>query len=453
MSPHDPKRIQPRTASGYRAKHQPVTLTRFARMAANAEACFLGSLLISDAIADAEAIENGIALTSQCKFYGELEQVGYDIISAFSKENRPIDSCLVAADMCVRWAQLTGGPIEEATVYERIMYWMDSAPSAINIEHYAQAVVSAYRERESIIAVNSFGSSVESGDELEKVLSVLSERLEKISAVGASSDLESGSIRAMLPRYLQRMNEQAVPAIPSGLVPLDEAIGGGARNGQLLIIGARPSHGKSTLGAQWAFTAAKREKWAKLFCYETGDMEVMAIWANMFGFNPADALQVEMFQAYQLCYCDSASWTISRIESEAKAAKKSGKLDILVIDYLQLIAKEDSRDDDLRHLTDVTRRLKQLARTLKIPVIALAQLNREIESRDNKTPIMKDLRGCGSIENDADAIIAIWKDDPSKLHIIKQRDGGQTAVMDITVHPQKRYFVEAATEREFPGWD
>lgn len=453
MSPHDPKRIQPRTASGYRAKHQPVTLTRFARMAANAETCFLGSLLISDSITDAEAIQKGISLVAQCKLYGELEQIGYDIIAAFAKENRPIDSCLVAADMCVRWSQLTGGAIEEATVYERIMYWMDSVPSAINIEHYAQAVVSAYRERESIIAVNTFGSSVESGDELEKSLPVLSERLDQISAVGASSDLESGSIRAMLPRYMQRLNEQVVPAIPSGLTPLDEAIKGGAKNGQLIIIGARPSHGKSTLGAQWAFMAAKREKWAKFFCYETEDMEVMAIWANMFGFNPADDLQIEMFQEYQLCYCDSASWTISRIESEAKAAKNSGRLDILVIDYLQLIAKEDSRDNDLAHLTDVTRRLKQLARTLKIPVIALAQLNREIESRDNKTPVMRDLRGCGTIESDADIVVAIWKDDPSKLHVIKQRDGGQTAVLDITLHPQKGYFVEAATEYNGPTWE
>lgn len=242
-------------------------------------------------------------------------------------------------------------------------------------------------------------------------------------------------------RQAQRIQRGSIPGVPSGLRILDE-LTAGWHQGELTILAARPSVGKTALSLSFALGAAEggntvlyqsleqraAELAQRILCGRSG---VQADLCRRGMLSPEHASRLidaqQIIAPLPLWVDDSPSQTLLRIAANARRFSSRQTLSLLIIDYLQLIEPENQRAKRHEQVAELSRGLKQLARELRIPVICLAQLNREVENRADKKPKLADLRESGSIEQDADTVILLHR--PSEvphaldLLIAKQRNG------------------------------
>ena len=218
--------------------------------------------------------------------------------------------------------------------------------------------------------------------------------------------------------------------IVSGFTDLDNMLGG-LQNSDLIILAGRPSMGKTALATNIAFNAAKyfsHEKEnasAVMFSLEMSaeqiGLRILAEQAKI----PSDKLRkgdlnekdsLELSNAYQeihklnFFFDDSPNLTVSELRSKLRRYKNNYNIKLVLIDYLQLIKPESNRDNRVNELSEITRNLKQLAKEFDLPVISLSQLSRQVENRDDKRPLLSDLRESGSIEQDADVVMFIYRE-------------------------------------------
>jgi replicative DNA helicase len=281
---------------------------------------------------------------------------------------------------------------------------------------------------------------------------LLIEKLRAVADINTSADVTEASIDRLYEQAIEWQSRRIDIGIPSGIKPLDDLIKGGAKPGQVIFVVARPSHGKSVVGIQWALSSARRNSPALVISFEMPEPEVIGRLIQMAGVRREEEVGVAMFRDLPLYVRESAGWTIHKIEAAVEAACKNNGIGCVVIDYLGRISEHNPKLERWRHLQEVTSRLKQLALKCKIPIICLAQLSRKIDGRESKAVRFEDIKESGSIEEDADVIVAIVRDEVSRITVIKQRDGGQTGCVDVMLHPDKQLFVEAATDREMPTW-
>ena len=218
--------------------------------------------------------------------------------------------------------------------------------------------------------------------------------------------------------------------IVSGFEDLDNMLGG-LQNSDLIILAGRPSMGKTALATNIAFNAAKyfsneeEKPSAVMFSLEMSaeqiGLRILAEQAKI----PSDKLRkgdlnekdsLELSNAYQeihklnFFFDDSPNLTVSELRSKLRRYKNNYNIKLVLIDYLQLIKPEGSRDNRVSELSEITRNLKQLAKEFDLPVISLSQLSRQVENRDDKRPLLSDLRESGSIEQDADVVMFIYRE-------------------------------------------
>ena len=218
--------------------------------------------------------------------------------------------------------------------------------------------------------------------------------------------------------------------IVSGFEDLDNMLGG-LQNSDLIILAGRPSMGKTALATNIAFNAAKyfsneeEKASAVMFSLEMSaeqiGLRILAEQAKI----PSDKLRkgdlnekdsLELSNAYQeihklnFFFDDSPNLTVSELRSKLRRYKNNYNIKLVLIDYLQLIKPEGSRDNRVSELSEITRNLKQLAKEFDLPVISLSQLSRQAENRDDKRPLLSDLRESGSIEQDADVVMFIYRE-------------------------------------------
>ena len=218
--------------------------------------------------------------------------------------------------------------------------------------------------------------------------------------------------------------------IISGFEDLDNMLGG-LQNSDLIILAGRPSMGKTALATNIAFNAAKyfsneeEKASAVMFSLEMSaeqiGLRILAEQAKI----PSDKLRkgdlnekdsLELSNAYQeihklnFFFDDSPNLTVSELRSKLRRYKNNYNIKLVLIDYLQLIKPEGSRDNRVSELSEITRNLKQLAKEFDLPVISLSQLSRQVENRDDKRPLLSDLRESGSIEQDADVVMFIYRE-------------------------------------------
>ena len=218
--------------------------------------------------------------------------------------------------------------------------------------------------------------------------------------------------------------------IVSGFVDLDNMLGG-LQNSDLIILAGRPSMGKTALATNIAFNAAKyflkeEDKGSVvMFSLEMSAEQIgLRILAEQSRI-PSDKLRkgelnekdsVKLSSTYQeinnlnFFFDDSPNLTVSELRSKLRRYKNSFDIKLVVIDYLQLIKPESNRDNRVNELSEITRNLKQLAKEFDLPVISLSQLSRQVENRDDKRPLLSDLRESGSIEQDADVVMFIYRE-------------------------------------------
>lgn len=325
-------------------------------------------------------------------------------------------------------------------------------PSGANSRRYATLVVERYKARQ-LAAVSSeiYELAHDHHRSIEERVEAAQGQLAKLIE-DAPRDEWIGAHESMLAhtQVLEDRAEGRIKSWPSGLSDLDEMLEGGFRPGVLAIIGARPSHGKTALGMSIGLHMAASYSVA-LMSMEMPHRDVRDRMTALLGRvslssvlrpNRGDGLAwdrvlegAELARSLNFYVTDQSGLNINQVKAKARNLKRLHGLHVLIVDYIGLMAGLDSKQSRAYQIEEITKGLKALAKELDIVVIALAQLNREIEKRANRRPMLSDFRDSGSIEQDADIVLGLHReavDKPeltgewenhSDLSILKNRQG------------------------------
>ncbi len=347
-------------------------------------------------------------------------------------------------------------------------------PSASNIRRYAEIV----RERSILrklvtasdeIATNAFNPQ---GRPIERILDEAEQKIFNIGEEGSRMKQGFQSMETLVVDLMDRVQEMAdnpndITGVPTGFYDLDRMTSG-LQAGDLVVLAARPSMGKTAFAINIAEHVALNEGLpVAVFSMEMGAAQLAVRVVGSIGRIDQGHLRtgklsdeewprltdaIERLRTVSLHIDETAGLTSSELRANARRlARRCGKLGLIVVDYLQLMTGSSSGDGENRatELGDISRGLKMLAKELQCPVIALSQLNRGVEQRTDKRPMMSDLRESGAIEQDADIIMFIYRDDyynkdskdPGVAEIIigKQRNGPTGAVRLTFLKPLTRF--------------
>jgi replicative DNA helicase len=308
---------------------------------------------------------------------------------------------------------------------------VNNTPSATNITAYANIVREKSQLRETYLACQEGASLVLKQEcESDEIVQKVEQKLFDIANASKDKQTNFKNVSNVLRERYKKLTERQenggnFNGISTGLEGLD-AITNGFHNSELTILAGRPAQGKSALAMNMAIHAGVKSKLhVAIFSLEMpSDTLGDRILSSLSGV-PFNTLRNELLDEYKLdritaamtifddagLYIDDgAGLTPSQLRSKARQLKRSQGLDIIFIDYLQQMTVPGKRDK-VQEMTEVSRQLKVLAMELDIPVIALASLNRSPENRENKRPLMADLRESGSIESDADNVMFIYRDE------------------------------------------
>jgi replicative DNA helicase len=412
-----------------------------------AESSVLGGLLLDNAAWDRVA-----DLLGEGDFYRYEHRLVFDAISGLVNASRPADVITVFEHL------RSLGKAEEVGGLGYLNSLAQYVPSAGNIRRYAEIV----RERSILrklvsasdeIATNAFNPQG------RPVASIVDEAEQKIFNIGEQGSRMKRGFQAMdtlVVDLLDRVQEMAdnptdVTGVPTGFYDLDRMTAG-FQAGDLIVLAARPSMGKTALAINIAENVALQEGLpVAVFSMEMGAAQLAVRIVGSIGRIDQGHLRtgkltdeewprlteaIEKLRTISLHIDESAGLTSSELRANARRlARQCGQLGLIVVDYLQLMSGSASSDENrATELGEISRGLKMLAKELKCPVIALSQLNRSVETRPDKRPMMSDLRESGAIEQDADIIMFIYRDEyytkdackepgVAEVIIAKQRNG------------------------------
>lgn len=412
-----------------------------------AEQSVLGALMIEhDAI-------GGIADTLfEDDFYDRRNGTIYAAILKLWEDRSPIDILTVSSELKKGNAiQTIGGGAYLADLVNMV-------PSAAHIAHYA-AIVKEKRILRDLIATSSSitESAMGQTDDLEVLLDNIEQKVFSITNKSVTRNFTH--IKDEIPAAYERLEKMSqhdgsLRGVPTGFHKLDNILSG-LQKSDLVILGARPSFGKTSLALDIARNVGTRAgKGIGIFSLEMSREQVIdrmisseskvSLWKLRTG-NVKDPFEFELIQAAldrlsraPIYIDDTPSPNILEIRRMARRLQAEQKdLSLIVIDYLQLIMPRKNSDNPVQQITEISRGLKSIARELNVPILALSQLSRGVEQRDNKVPKLSDLRDSGSIEQDADVVMFLhpaWKynsgsDIPqnedliTEIHVAKHRNG------------------------------
>ena len=439
-----------------------------------AEQSILGGLLI-----DNKAIDRIAGQVSASDFYRNDHRIIFTHISKLIDNNDPADIVTVAESL-EQNAELTkvGGVAYLGLVAE-------NTPTASNITGYAKIV----RERSIMRNLVEVGSDiVESafspqGKDAQQLLDESESKIFQIADAGTSEKLGFIDIKELLPKAAQRIDDlyqlddpNGVTGVPSGYSDLDQKTAG-LQPGDLIIIAGRPSMGKTSLALNIAeHVGMEAGLPVAIFSMEMGAAQLTMRLLGSVGKLDKHKMRIGQLEDEDWpkltnalgvlneapIFIDEGS-ALNSYEVRARARRlhrQQGKLGLIVIDYIQLMssANEQSTENRATEVSEISRSLKALAKELNVPVVALSQLNRSVESRPDKRPMMSDLRESGAIEQDADVIMFIYRDEVynpetaekgvAEILLSKQRNG-PTGTVKLTFLGQYTHFENYAN----PGYD
>jgi replicative DNA helicase len=326
-------------------------------------------------------------------------------------------------------------------------------PSAVNIKNYAQIVKEKSKNRAILAALSDcMEIATNSSDKPEETLS-------KINARFLELDLDNGSASEMkttdvlIQQVVDKIEsyvelQGAIPGISTGFENLDE-LTMGMQNGDLVVVAGRPSMGKSAFGMSLSSAAARKSKRPVfIFSLEMIDTSLMMREvASLGGINLNDIKRGNMSdqdydslmaafkilkEGNNLNICDKSSLTVEDVVSITRnTAMKQGKPQMIMVDYLQFMTYSGNKDREDQEIQHMTKSLKSLAKEMECPVILLSQLNRGLENRQDKRPIMADLKGSGAIEQDADLIMFLYRDE------VYNKETTQIGITEIIIGKQR----------------
>lgn len=426
-----------------------------------AEEAVLGALLI-----DPEAIFRVSAFLHADDFYLQKHRWIYEVIVTLHDQREPLDF-LTLTTALERRQQLEG--VGGAAYISQLV---NAVPSAINVEAYGRMVEQTAIRRRLLEAASDIARlAYDEERPVDEVVDRAEQVLFGISEKRVTRDLQP--IQEVVQRYYDRVEylyaHRGEPmGVPSGFVDLDRLLGGFQRS-DLVIVAARPGVGKTSLLLTFALRGAERGKTVGIFSLEMSAEQIVQ--RMVAAYSKIDAQRLRLGDIHDdewplfsdaigrlselpIYIDDTPSISAIQLRTKCRRLHSERGLDLVLVDYLQLMTSDFHSENRVQEVSYLSRSLKGLARELDMPLITASQLSRAVEQRTDKRPVLSDLRESGSIEQDADVVMFIYRDEmyheeTEKPHIaeiiVAKHRSGPTGTVQLFFNNRLTQFADAAT--------
>jgi replicative DNA helicase len=427
-----------------------------------AEMCLLASMML-----DKDAIGQIVQIVDRDAFFQADHQIIFDCLVKLYEQNKPIDAVIVREELSKR--QL----LEEVGGVAYLAQILNAVPSAAHGAHYAGIVREKYLLRQLIAASNDIQRDAYSPHEqADLVVDKAEKRIFDIAQKkigGAIVPLET-----VLHEVFEMIENRGQRGLETGFYDLDDMLNG-LQNGEMIIVAARPSMGKTAFAMNLIEgIAADRNIPCAVFSLEMSKQQLAQRMLCSRGKIDSHKLRRGMLQAHEyqqlatvvgqlakapIWVDDSAGLTPLDLRAKARRLKMQHDIRCIMIDYMQLM-DNPGPDSRQQQISEISRAIKAVAREINIPVIALSQLNRSTEGRDGHRPRMSDLRESGSIEQDADVVMLLHREDYynmgepdfqpdniAEIIVAKQRNG-PTGTVKLNFDSKSTRFENLATQAD-----
>jgi replicative DNA helicase len=436
-----------------------------------AEQSVLGGLML-DAVAWDQVADRVLAED----FYRNDHRLIFEAVAGLIERSQPCDAVTLAGHL------ESQGVLEQVGGLAYLGSLVRDTPTAANIRAYADIVRERSILRQLITAGNEIVTSAlePQGREAREIVDGAERAVFEIAERGSRGKAGFQTVKSILPAVVNRIDEMyhsegKLTGISTGFKLLDEMTSG-MQAGDLIIVAGRPSMGKTALAVNIAENAALgSNKSAAIFSMEMSAESLTLRMISSLGrinqshlrsgrLNEDDWPRIDsamtQLGAAKIYVDETPALTPTEVRARARRLKRERGLDLIVVDYLQLMQVAGTKENRATEISEISRSLKALAKELKVPVIALSQLNRGVEQRTEKKPVMSDLRESGAIEQDADVILLIYREEVydqnttrkgiADIIIAKQRNG-PTGDVQMTFLGQYTKFENYAPESYAEG--
>lgn len=386
-----------------------------------AEQSVLGAMFLSKL-----AIEKASETLSKSSFYDEKNGIIFQAIVDLNDKKTPIDLTTVTGELNQT------KKLQEAGNVEYLTEIIDAVPTAVNVESYIKIVEDNAMLRSVIDTSTEIATlAYENEGEVADVLDQVEQKIVSVIKNRRSSEFKSiqevlGDVQKNLEKLAESKGE--ITGVPTGFTDFDR-ITSGLHENQLIILAARPAMGKTAFALNMATNVAvNTNKTVAIFSLEMGAEQLANRIISSLGQIEGSKLTTgnllntdwkrvtearSQLAGSKLYICDDAGVTVGDVKSKCRRLATSEEgLGLVIIDHLQLLTMGGNYGNNRQaEITDISRNLKKMAMELNVPVVALAQLSRGVEAREDKRPKMSDLRESGSIEQDADIVMLLYRDD------------------------------------------
>ncbi|MFY0643631.1 MAG: replicative DNA helicase [Bacteroidia bacterium] len=397
-------------------------MSKLQPQARDLEEAVLGALML-----DKAAIEKVLGYLKKEAFYVDAHQKIYETIVQLATETKPVDILTVTEQL------RKNGALDEVGGAYYITQLANRVSSAANIEYHAHIVIQKHIQRQLITVAGDIGQKA--FEETSDAFELLDESEKRLFEIKNESMTKSyDDVRDLINKAIKEIeglktDVEGLTGVASGFTELDRITAGWQRS-DLIILAARPGMGKTAFVLSMARNAAVlAQKSIAIFSLEMSSLQLTKRLISSEAELNADKLRTGKLEEYEwqqlhskiskieearIYIDDTPALTVLDLKAKARRLKRHHNIDVIIVDYLQLMRADEAgnkagnREQEIGY---ISRSLKGLAKELDIPVIALAQLSREVEKRQDKRPMLSDLRESGSIEQDADLVTFIYRPD------------------------------------------
>ncbi len=417
----------------------------------DAERSVLGAMLL-----DRGALSEALELLKPDDFYRPAHAQIFDAIAGLFERNEPVDEVTLASELRAR------SHLEAAGGRTYLVELTDSVPTAANVAYYAKLVRERSLTRRLIsVATTIAGSGYQDGSEIETLLDQAEAKIFEITS--AREKRSFVPLKEVVKSAFKRIeslyeNRQPVTGISTGFVDLDR-LTSGLQPADLIIVAGRPSMGKTAFALNMAQNAAIRHQTPvavfslemsreqlvmRMLCSE-GRIDSHRLRGGFLKDSdwPKLARSAGALAEAPIYIDDTGALSILEMRAKSRRLQAEKGLGMVVVDYLQLMHGRSAAEGREREISEISRGLKALAKELSVPVVALSQLNRSLEQRQDKRPMLSDLRESGAIEQDADVICFVYRDD------YYHEDSAEKGVAEIIIGKQRNGPTDTAKLRFF----
>lgn len=431
-----------------------------------AEDAVLGAVMING-----DAMVEVTEFLSPDDFYIHRNKFIFQAMLKLLEDHTPIDIVTLTSQV------EKDGHLKEIGGSAYIMGLINVTPSCLYAVHYAKLVKETSIRRKMLFAAGDIAKlSGDTSQTLDQILSVFQEKIYAVS--GAASGGDSSPIGEVISDVYDMVDERSQSeltsfGVPTGLIDLDRLLGGGMQKSDLLIVAGRPGMGKTGFLLSVGVNAAKCGKKVGIFSLEMSNEQlVLRLIAQETGIDTnalrvgrlADEDWAKFIQAVDtlaglpIFLDDTPALTPVQLRSKCRKLMMQYGLDLVIVDYLQLMTVRERVESRTQEISRISREMKELARTLDLPILSAAQLSRAVEQRADKKPVLSDLRESGTIEQDSDVVMFIHSpntedDDDAEVRltsmiVAKHRNGPISSDgVDVLFMKRLTKFVSAAVPR------